>query len=73
MIKFVMIDGSAIKSDDSLDSFREAVSKHYYLESEIKRNPTITTLPLGILTKDLNGVKIFINLHNVLYIEECNK
>lgn len=76
MIKFVMVDGSAIKSDDkyNLGQFKDLIGKKYSFDKDdIVTVFRLSNLPLFAQIDDISGKKVFINMNNVLYIEECNK
>lgn len=76
MIKFVMVDGSAIKSDDkcNLGQLRDLLANRYTIGiDEIVKIFKLSNLPLFADICDISGKKVFINMNNVLYIEECNK
>lgn len=76
MIKFVMVDGSAIKSDDkcNLGQLRDLLADRYTISSnDTNKAFMLANLPLFADICDISGKKVFINMNNVLYIEECNK
>lgn len=76
MLKFVMVDGSAIKSDDkyNLGQFKDLISNKYQFNSnDVVAAFTLSVLPMFANIDDISGKKVFINMGNVLYIEECDK
>lgn len=76
MLKFVMVDGSAIKSSDeyNLSQFRDLVSNKYQFDSnDVVTVFKLSNLPMFANIDDISGKKVFINMSNVLYIEECDK
>ena len=74
MIKFVMVDGSAIKcsAEYNFGQFKDLIGKKYSFEpDDVVTVFKLSNLPLFADICDISGKRVFINMSNVLYIEEC--
>lgn len=73
MLKFVMKDGVTLKisSEHNLGQFKDLIGKKYSFEpNDVVTAFKLSNLPLFGDICDISGKKVFINMDNVLYIEE---
>ena len=73
MLKFYMKDGIMLKSsaEYNLGHLRDLIADRYTIGSdEIVKIFKLSNLPLFADICDIYGKKVFINMDNVLYIEE---
>lgn len=76
MLKFVMKDGVTLKSsaEYNLGQLRDRIADRYTISSdEVVKIFTLSNLPLFADICDIYGKKVFINMDNVLYIEEVEQ
>ena len=76
MLKFYMKDGVTIKSsaEYNLGQLRDRIADRYTISSdEIVKVFKLSNLPLFADICDISGKKVFINMDNVLYIEEIEQ
>ena len=76
MLKFYMKDGVIIKSsaEYNLGHLRYLIADRYTISSdEVVKIFKLSTLPLFADICDISGKKVFINMDNVLYIEEIEQ
>lgn len=76
MLKFYMKDGVTIKSsaEYNLGHLRDLIADRYTISSdEVVKIFKLSTLPLFADICDISGKKVFINMDNVLYIEEVEQ
>lgn len=76
MLKFYMKDGVTIKSsaEYNLRRLRDLIADRYTIGSdEIIKVFKLSNLPLFADICDISGKKVFINMDNVLYIEEIEQ
>ena len=76
MLKFYMKDGVTIKSsaEYNLGQLRDRIADRYTISSdEVVKIFTLSNLPLFADICDISGKKVFINMDNVLYIEEIEQ
>lgn len=76
MLKFYMKDGVTIKSsaEYNLRQLRDRIADRYTISSdEVVKIFTLSNLPLFADICDISGKKVFINMDNVLYIEEIEQ
>lgn len=76
MLKFVMKDGVTLKSsaEYNLGQLRDRIADRYTISSdEVVKIFTLSNLPLFADICDISGKKVFINMDNVLYIEEVEQ
>lgn len=76
MLKFYMRDGVTIKSsaEYNLRHLRDLIADRYTISSdEIVKVFKLSNLPLFADICDASGKKVFINMDNVLYIEEIEQ
>lgn len=76
MLKFYMRDGVTLKSsaEYNLGQLRDRIADRYTISSdEVVKIFTLSNLPLFADICDISGKKIFINMDNVLYIEEVEQ
>lgn len=75
MLKFYMKDGVTIKSstDYNLGELKNLIVDRYTISSnDTNKVFMLTNLPLFGIVCDTSGKKVFINMDNVLYIEEVS-
>ena len=75
MLKFYMKDGVTIKSsaEYNLGRLRDLIADRYTISSdEVVKIFKLSNLPLFSDICDISGKKVFINMDNVLYIEEVS-
>lgn len=75
MLKFYMRDGVTLKSsaEYNLGQLRDRIADRYTISSdEVVKIFTLSNLPLFADICDISGKKVFINMDNVLYIEEVS-
>ena len=75
MLKFYMKDGVTLKSsaEYNLGQLRDLIADRYTISSdEVVKIFKLSNLPLFADICDISGKKIFINMDNVLYIEEVS-
>lgn len=76
MLKFYMRDGVTLKSsaEYNLGQLRDRIADRYTISSdEVVKIFTLSNLPLFADIYDISGKKVFINMDNVLYIEEIEQ
>lgn len=76
MLKFYMRDGVTLKSsaEYNLGQLRDRIADRYTISSdEVVKIFTLSNLPLFADIYDISGEKVFINMDNVLYIEEIEQ
>lgn len=76
MLKFYMKDGVTIKSsaEYNLGHLRDRIADRYTISSdEVVKIFALSNLPLFADICDISGKKVFINMDNVLYIEEIKQ
>ena len=76
MLKFYMKDGVTLKSsaEYNLGHLRDLIADRYTISSdEIVKVFKLSNLPLFSDICDISGKKVFINMDNVLYIEEIEQ
>lgn len=76
MLKFYMRDGVTLKSsaEYNLGQLRDRIADRYTISSdEVVKIFTLSNLPLFADICDIYGKKVFINMDNVLYIEEVEQ
>lgn len=76
MLKFYMRDGVTLKSsaEYNLGQLRDRIADRYTISSdEVVKIFTLSNLPLFAYICDISGKKVFINMDNVLYIEEVEQ
>lgn len=76
MLKFYMRDGVTLKSsaEYNLGQLRDRIADRYTISSdEVVKIFTLSNLPLFADICDISGKKVFINMDNVLYIEEVSQ
>lgn len=75
MLKFVMKDGVTLKisSEYNLEQLSDRmVDKYKFDSNDISKVFKLSNLPLFGIVSDMSGKRVFINMDNVLYIEEIN-
>lgn len=76
MLKFYMKDGVTLKSsaEYNLGHLRDLIADRYTISSdEVVKIFKLSNLPLFADICDISGKKVFINIDNVLYIEEIEQ
>lgn len=76
MLKFYMKDGVTIKSsaEYNLRQLRDLIAERYTIRSdEIVNIFKLSNLPLFADIYDISGKRVYINMNNVLYIEEIEQ
>lgn len=76
MLKFYMKDGVTIKSSAKYNfgQLRDLIADRYTISSdEVVKIFKLSNLPLFADICDISGKKVFINMDNVLYIEEVEQ
>lgn len=76
MLKFYMKDGVTIKSsaEYNLRQLKDLITERYTIGSdEIVKIFKLSNLPLFAYICDISGKIIYINMDNVLYIEEIEQ
>lgn len=76
MLKFYMKDGVTIKSSTeyNLGQLKDLIAERYTIGSdEIIKVFKLSNLPLFAYICDISGKMIYINMDNVLYIEEIEQ
>lgn len=76
MLKFYMKDGVTIKSsaEYNLGQLKDLIAERYTIGSdEIVKIFKLSNLPLFAYICDISGKMIYINMDNVLYIEEIEQ
>ena len=76
MLKFYMKDGVTIKSSAkyNLGQLRDKLADRYTISSDdVVKIFALSNLPLFADICDISGKKVFINMDNVLYIEEIEQ
>lgn len=76
MLKFYMKDGVTLKSsaEYNFGQFKDLIGKKYRFESDdIVTVFKLSNLPLFAQIDDISGKKVFINMSNVLYMEEIEQ
>lgn len=75
MLKFYMKDGVTLKSsaEYNLGQLKDLIAERYTIGSdEIIKVFKLSNLPLFAYICDISGKMIYINMDNVLYIEEVS-
>ena len=76
MLKFYMRDGVTLKSsaEYNLRQLKDLITERYTIGSdEIVKIFKLSNLPLFAYICDISGKMIYINMDNVLYIEEIEQ
>lgn len=76
MLKFYMKDGVTLKSsaEYNLRQLKDLITERYTIGSdEIVKIFKLSNLPLFAYICDISGKMIYINMDNVLYIEEIEQ
>ena len=76
MLKFVMKDGVVLKisSEYNLEQLSDRmVDKYKFDSNDISKVFKLSNLPLFGIVSDTSGKRVFINMDNVLYIEEVEQ
>lgn len=76
MLKFYMKDGVTLKSsaEYNLGQLKDLITERYTIGSdEIVKIFKLSNLPLFAYICDISGKMIYINMDNVLYIEEIEQ
>lgn len=76
MLKFYMKDGVTIKSsaEYNLRQLKDLIAERYTIGSdEIIKVFKLSNLPLFADIYDISGKRVYINMDNVLYIEEIEQ
>lgn len=76
MLKFYMKDGVTLKTsaEYNLGQFKDLIGKKYSFEpDDIVTIFKLSNLPLFAQIDDISGKKVFINMSNVLYMEEIEQ
>lgn len=76
MLKFYMKDGVTLKSsaEYNLRQLKDLIAERYTIGSdEIVKIFKLSNLPLFAYICDISGKMIYINMDNVLYIEEIEQ
>ena len=76
MLKFYMKDGVTLKSsaEYNLRQLKDLITERYTIGSdEIVKIFKLSNLPLFAYICDISGKMIYINMDNVLYIEEVEQ
>ena len=76
MLKFVMKDGVTLKisSEYNLEQLSDRmVDKYKFDSNDISKVFKLSNLPLFGIVSDMSGKRVFINMDNVLYIEEIEQ
>lgn len=76
MLKFYMKDGVTLKSsaEYNLRQLKDLITERYTIGSdEIVKIFKLSNLPLFTYICDISGKMIYINMDNVLYIEEIEQ
>lgn len=76
MLKFYMKDGVTLKSsaEYNLRQLKDLIAERYTIGSdEIIKVFKLSNLPLFAYICDISGKMIYINMDNVLYIEEVEQ
>ena len=76
MLKFYMKDGVTLKisGEYNLGHLRDLIADRYTISSdEVVKIFKLSNLPLFADICDISGKKVFINIDNVLYIEEIEQ
>lgn len=76
MLKFYMKDGVTLKSsaEYNLRQLKDLIADRYTISSdEIVKVFKLSNLPLFAYICDISGKMIYINMDNVLYIEEIEQ
>ena len=76
MLKFYMKDGVTLKisGEYNLEQISDRmVDKYKFDSNDISKVFKLSNLPLFGIVSDTSGKKVFINMDNVLYIEEIEQ
>ena len=76
MLKFYMKDGVTLKisGEYNLEQLSDRmVDKYKFDSNDISKVFKLSNLPLFGIVSDVSGKKVFINMDNVLYIEEIEQ
>lgn len=76
MLKFYMKDGVTIKSSTeyNLGQLKDLIADRYTISSNNTNKAfMLANLPLFGIVCDTSGKRVFINMYNVLYIEEVEQ
>lgn len=76
MLKFYMKDGVTLKisGEYNLEQLSDRmVDKYKFDSNDISKVFKLSNLPLFGIVSDMSGKRVFINMDNVLYIEEIEQ
>ena len=76
MLKFYMKDGVTLKisGEYNLEQLSDRmVDKYKFDSNDISKVFKLSNLPLFGIVSDMTGKRVFINMDNVLYIEEIEQ
>lgn len=76
MLKFYMKDGVTLKisGEYNLEQLSDRmVDKYKFDSNDISKVFKLSNLPLFGIVSDMSGKRVFINMDNVLYIEEVEQ
>ena len=76
MLKFYMKDGVTLKisGEYNLEQLSDRMVDRYKFDSnDISKVFKLSNLPLFGIVSDMSGKRVFINMDNVLYIEEVEQ
>ena len=76
MLKFYMKDGVTLKisGEYNLEQLSDRmVDKYKFDSNDIRKVFKLSNLPLFGIVSDTSGKRVFINMDNVLYIEEIEQ
>ena len=76
MLKFYMKDGVTLKisGEYNLEQLNDRIVDRYTFDSnDISKVFKLSNLPLFGIVSDISGKRVFINMDNVLYIEEIEQ
>ena len=76
MLKFYMKDGVTLKisCEYNLEQLSDRmVDKYKFDSNDISKVFKLSNLPLFGIVSDMSGKRVFINMDNVLYIEEIEQ
>lgn len=76
MLKFYMKDGVTLKisGEYNLEQLSDRMVDRYTVDSnDIRKVFKLSNLPLFGIVSDMSGKRVFVNMDNVLYIEEVEQ
>lgn len=76
MLKFYMKDGVTLKisGEYNLEQLSDRMVDRYKFDSnDISKVFKLSNLPLFGIVSDMSGKRVFVNMDNVLYIEEIEQ